>query len=102
MRLRLTRSMLGNAATLVALAALGWWLLSLQGKPWPAVTPLSQPRIAAAMAMLVYLGFCGWMLWRGRQRRDDRFMGAVAEMFKQQAEISCRQGGLFDRGDDRP
>ena len=70
MRLHLTRSMLGNTATLVALAALGWWLLSLQGKPWPAVTSLSQPRIAAAIAMLAYLGFCGWMLWRGLQRRD--------------------------------
>lgn len=70
MSLRLTRSMLGNAATLVALAALAWWLLSLQGKPWPAITPLSQLRIAAAIAMLAYLGFCGWMLWRGRQQRD--------------------------------
>ena len=70
MRLHLTRSMLGNTATLVALVVLALWLLSLQGKPWPAVTPLSQPRIAAAIAMLAYLGFCGWMLWRGLQRRD--------------------------------
>ena len=70
MRLHLTRSMLGNTATLVALVVLALWLLSLQGKPWPAVTPLSQPRIAAAIAMLAYLGFCGWMLWRSRQQRD--------------------------------
>ena len=50
MRLHLTRSMLGNTATLVALVVLALWLLSLQGKPWPAITPLSQPRIAAAIA----------------------------------------------------
>ena len=32
MRLHLTRSMLGNTATLVALVVLALWLLSLQGK----------------------------------------------------------------------
>ena len=58
-----TRSTLGNAATILALAALAGWLLSLQHAPWPNLTPMLQPRLAAGITTLLFLVFSTWMLW---------------------------------------
>ena len=43
---RIDRSVVGNALVMLALAALGWWLLGLQANPWPSINPLPMPRAA--------------------------------------------------------
>ena len=63
------RSRLGNALVLLLLAALAAWLLRLQAAPWPALTPLPKPRLFAALALLAWLAFSGWIAWRSRAPR---------------------------------
>lgn len=76
MRHTLTRSAIGNAATLLALGGLALWLLELQSAPWPSVTPLPGRRIGAGVAALLYLAFCGVMLWR---RTADHVVSSPAQ-----------------------
>lgn len=65
-RMRLGPSLAGNTLALLALALLGAWLLHLQASPWPAPTPMAQPRWLAAAAFAFWLALCGWTVWRAR------------------------------------
>lgn len=60
------RSRIGNLLVLLALAALAGWLLHLQASPWPAFTPLAQPRWIAVLATLSWLLLCFAFTWRSR------------------------------------
>ena len=66
---RVDRSAVGQCLVGLALALLAWWLLRLQVRPWPAITPLAQPRVIAGIALAMYAGLCGWIAWRGRTPR---------------------------------
>ena len=66
---RIDRSVVGNALVMLALAALGWWLLGLQANPWPSINPLPMPRLWAAIATALFLALCGAIAWRGRTPR---------------------------------
>ncbi|MEN9310478.1 MAG: hypothetical protein RLY77_603 [Pseudomonadota bacterium] len=63
------RSRTGNALVLLALAALAAGSLHLQASPWPALTPLAQPRWIAASATLLWLLLCFAFVWRSRKPR---------------------------------
>lgn len=76
---RIDRSLLGNAAALLLLALLAAWLLHLQAAPWPAITPIPKARFIAAIALAIYLAFCGWIAWRGRTRQAASTASAGAE-----------------------
>lgn len=65
------RSCIGNTLVLLALAALAGWLLHLQASPWPAPTPLTQPRWAAGIATLLWLLLCVGFAWRSRTPRTS-------------------------------
>ncbi len=66
---RYGRSAVGEWLVGLALAWLAWWLWRWQSGPWPGVTPLMQPRIAAGAAIACYAAFCGWIAWRPRAPR---------------------------------
>ena len=59
----------GNIATLAMLVALAAALSTLQGGDWWMATPRTPRWVGAALALLTYLGFCGALLWRTRERR---------------------------------
>lgn len=61
------RSRIGNTLVLLALAALAIWLPGLQGSPWPALTPLAQPRWIAGFAILLWLLLCLGFARHGRR-----------------------------------
>lgn len=63
---RFDRSVIGQWLVGLALGLLAWWLLRFQARPWPAITPLAQPRVIAGIALAMYAAFCGWIAWRGR------------------------------------
>ena len=67
--MRLDRSNVGQWLVGLALALLAWWLWRWQGRPWPTLTPLLQPRVAAGIAIALYAAFCVWIAWRGRTPR---------------------------------
>jgi sulfite reductase (NADPH) flavoprotein alpha-component len=69
-------SLAGNALALLALAALAAWLLHLQASPWPAVTPMARPRWLAAAVLALWLGLCGWTLWRAHTSHAPSSDGA--------------------------
>ena len=66
---RFDGSVIGQWLVGLALVLLSWWLLRLQARPWPAVTPLLEPRVIAGVALAAYAAFCGWIAWRGRMPR---------------------------------
>ena len=66
---RFDGSVIGQWLVGLALVLLSWWLLRLQTRPWPAVTPLLEPRVIAGVALAAYAAFCGWIAWRGRMPR---------------------------------
>ena len=61
------RSRIGNTLVLLALAGLAIWLPGLQGSPWPALTPLAQPRWIAGFAILLWLLLCLGFARHGRR-----------------------------------
>lgn len=67
--MRFDRSAVGQWLVGLALALLAWWLWRWQARPWPAATPLLQPRVAAGIAIAGYAAFCGWIAWRARAPR---------------------------------
>ena len=66
---RFDGSVIGQWLVGLALVLLSWWLLRLQARSWPAVTPLLEPRVIAGVALAAYAAFCGWIAWRGRMPR---------------------------------
>ena len=68
-QMRFDRSALGQWLVGLALALLAWWLWRWQARPWPAATPLLQPRVVAGIAIAGYAAFCAWIAWHGRAPR---------------------------------
>lgn len=60
---RINSSAFGQGVLLALLASLGYALLQWQASPWPAITPLPQPRAWAGAALLAWAGLCAWIAW---------------------------------------
>jgi len=60
------RAWLGNAATLLALLAIAFALLPLHDDAWWPSSPRPRHWWLATASLVAYLGFCGWILLRGR------------------------------------
>ena len=85
------RSRIGNTLALLALAAVAAWLLGLQSSPWPAPTPLAQPRWIAGIAALLWLALCVGFTRRGR---GPRMPASAAEDASAWLVIHASQTGL--------
>ncbi|HSX65292.1 MAG TPA: flavodoxin domain-containing protein, partial [Pseudoxanthomonas sp.] len=66
---RFSAALLGNAMVLLLLLSLAIGLQRLHSDGWWIAPPSGARWWAAAATIAIYLGFCGWLLWRSRPNR---------------------------------
>ena len=73
-----SRTLWGNAASLVALALIAAAFFTLQRGDWWPATPSADRWVDATIALLAYLLFCIAILWRSRARGANNDTPSVA------------------------
>lgn len=78
---RFSAALLGNAVVLLLLLSLAIGLQRLHSDGWWIAPPSGARWWAAAGTIAIYLGFCGWLLWRSRPNRHpiETSTGATAQ-----------------------